>query len=176
MSRSKALVLTVGLSVLLGLASPGAWGADALSEANLKTRLTLTLTRFVQWPGGPAVGEPLRLCLAQRNADVARAFADIDGQVVNGRKVQVHKAPPVEGCHVLYVHASTERGGDLVKSASGAAMLTVGDGEGFVAQGGMVELVLVNDAMRFDINLTAMRRAQVALSSQAMKLARQVRE
>jgi hypothetical protein len=40
----------------------------------------------------------------------------------------------------------------------------------------MVELVAVDDAIRFDIHMGALRRARLSLSSQVLKLARQVRE
>ena len=40
----------------------------------------------------------------------------------------------------------------------------------------MVEFVPVNDSIRFDINMAAVRQAQLTISSQVLKLARQVRE
>jgi hypothetical protein len=40
----------------------------------------------------------------------------------------------------------------------------------------MIEVVNVNDALRFDVNLAALRAAGLALNSQALKLARQVFE
>jgi hypothetical protein len=55
-------------------------------------------------------------------------------------------------------------------------VLTLGAVDGFLSQGGMVELVNVNDALRFDVSLKAVRSAQLALSSQVLKLARQVRD
>lgn len=149
--------------------------AQAQAEAALKAKLTLSLTRFVQWPGG-AIGEPLRVCLAQRDAAIAQAFAEADGQVVNGRRVQVVKAPPVTGCNVLFVHASAERVPDLIRLAAGGPVLIVGDADGALNLGGMVEFVPVNDSIRFDINMGAFRQAQLTVSSQVLKLARQVRE
>lgn len=150
--------------------------AQPLPETQLKARLVLSLSRFAQWPGAGGSAEPLRLCVAQQDAAVAQVFAPLDGQVINGRRIQLVKAPPVAGCQVLFVDASAARAGELVRAAAGSATLTIGDGDGFIAQGGMVELVLVNDAMRFDVNLAAMRPVQMALSSQVLKLARQVRE
>ena len=55
-------------------------------------------------------------------------------------------------------------------------LLTISDTEGFAARGGMVELVDDNDSIRLDVNLRALRASQLGLSSQVLKLARQVRE
>ena len=170
-SRSRA----AAAAVIAALSAPAPAGAQALSEAALKAKLTLSLTRFVQWPASSS-GTPLRLCLAQRDAAITQAFAEADGQVVNGRRIQVVKSPPVTGCDVLFVHASAERPSDLVRAAVGTPALIVGDADGTLALGGMVELVPVNDAIRFDVGMAAFRRAQLTVSSQVLKLARQVRE
>lgn len=169
MGRAVAMVL----AALCGVPAPAT--AQAPTEAAVKAKLTLSLTRFVQWPAGGS-GEPLRVCLAQRDATIAQAFSESDGQVVNGRRIQVVKAPPVAGCHVLYVHASADRQSELVRLASSASALVVGDADGTLNLGGMVEFVPVNDSIRFDVNMAALRQAQLTVSSQVLKLARQVRE
>lgn len=170
----------------------GPVGAQALTESGVKARLVLSLARFVQWP--TSVGaEPgvLRLCVAARQAEAAAAFTGFDGQSIAGRTVRVlplsasvpgsasastpstSTGPP---CHVLYLHSSADRAAELLAQAGRAPTLTIGDTEGFLAHGGMVELLHTNDAIRFDVNLKALRTAQLELSSQVLKLARQVRE
>jgi YfiR/HmsC-like len=167
--------LAVAASLLTALYMPVPACAQVQSEAALKAKLTLSLTRFVQWPGG-ANNDSLRVCLAQRDAAITQAFAEADGQMVNGRRIQVVKAPPVSGCNVLYVHASAERVSELLRAAATGPVLIVGDTEGILNLGGMVEFVPVNDSIRFDINTVAFRQAQLTVSSQVLKLARQVRE
>lgn len=168
-----AVAGAIAVLALSGAALPAR--AQAQSEAAVKARLTLSLTRFAQWPEA-ALGSVLHLCLAQRDAAIAQGFAELEGQLVNGRRVQVLKVPPVAGCHVLFVHASADRVPDLIRAAGAGGVLIVGDAEGLLAQGGMVELVAVDDAIRFDIHVGALRRAQLSLSSQVLRLARQVRE
>lgn len=165
------LAAAAALFAVLCLPAPAC--AQVQAEAALKAKLTLT--RFVQWPGG-AGSDPLRVCLAQRDTAITLAFAEADGQVVNGRRVQVFKAPPVTGCNVLFVHATAERASELMRAAAGSPVLIVGDADGTLNLGGMVEFVPVNDSIRFDINLAAFRHAQLTVSSQVLKLARQVRE
>lgn len=172
-----ALCRRVTMAAALATCWPSADAqSQAQAEATLKARLTLSLTRFVQWPPAAAAGDTLRVCLAQRDSATARAFAEIDGQVINGRRIQLVKVPPVAGCQVLYVHASAERVPELIRAAAGGPALVIGDSDGMLALGGMVEFVPVNDSIRFDVNMAALRQAQLAISSQALKLARQVRD
>lgn len=167
-------------SAALPLAAP--LRAQTLAEARLKARLALTLARYTQWPAAPAASapaDPLVLCLVQRSEAIAMAFGELAGQTAAGRPVRVLTTPPpaAAGCHVLFVQEGTERGAaGLLAAAGNAAVLTVGDGDGFAARGGMVELVNVNDALRLDVNLRALRAAQLELSSRVLQLARQVRE
>ena len=65
--------------------------------------------------------------------------------------------------------------GALLAEVANLPVLTIGDGEAF-SQRGIVGLVNVNDAIRFDINLSRMRAAQLNISSQVLKLARRVHE
>lgn len=168
----RAGLAAAAITALFGL--PSALG-QSQAEAALKAKLTLSLTRFAQWPAG-SVGDTLRLCVAQRDAAIIRAFSEVNGLVVNGRRIQVVRGPPVVGCNVLFVHSSAERVPDLIRAATGGPTLVVGDADGTLALGGMVEFVSVDDAIRFDVNMAAVRHGQLTISSQVLKLARQVRE
>lgn len=168
-------------SLVVAALLPG-FGAHAqtLNEARVKAKLALTLARFTQWPStvfaSPA--DPLVLCVVHRSETLITAFVELGGQTVAGHPVKVTTVLPTEGpCHALFVHESAERGGAVALGAVTAQpVLTIGDGDGFSTRGGMVELVNINDAIRLDVNLKVIRTARLDLSSQVLKLARQVRE
>lgn len=170
----RALVLLLAASLCAG---PTAAQAPS-GEAEAMARFTLTLARFVQWPGGPAApGAPLRLCLLQNSPAVEAAFVSRRGTTVTGRPLEVLSGAVAKGaaCDLLFVDASAGSAG-LDALAASTAVLTIGSGDGFLSRGGMVELVNVNDALRFDINMKSLRHAGLGLSAQALKLARQVQE
>lgn len=154
--------------------------AQTLNEARVKARLTLTLARFTQWPAAAFATstDPLLLCVAHRSEALVTAFEELGAQTVAGRPVKIVTSTPAPGaCHALFVHESAEGGSAAALTALATQpVLTIGDGDGFAARGGMVELVNVNDATRLDVNLKALRAARLELSSQVLKLARQVRE
>jgi hypothetical protein len=173
----------LALVVALATGVPGATlqAQPATGEAEAKARFTLTLARFVQWPASGAVvdGAPLQLCVMHNSPAVAAAFASQHGVVVAGHPLHVNTGAIAPGalCDVLFVDGSAARAAaqPFLLTAE-RPMLTLGAVDGFLSQGGMVELVNVNDALRFDINLKALRRAHLGLSGQVLKLARQVRE
>lgn len=151
------------------------------SEAEAKVKFTLTLARFVQWPPATLAADaaPLRLCVLHNSPAVAAAFAGQQGKLVAGRPLIVvsDATTPYSGCDLLFVDGSAARAAVGALLGTGERpMFTLGAVDGFLSQGGMVELVNVNDALRFDVNLKALKGAHLGLSGQVLKLARQVRE
>jgi hypothetical protein len=57
-----------------------------------------------------------------------------------------------------------------------AGVLTVSDIPQFARRGGMIELVLAGNKVRFEINVAATARAGLTLSSELLKLAVVVRK
>ncbi|MEQ1685675.1 MAG: YfiR family protein [Burkholderiaceae bacterium] len=175
----RRLALFAALASVCG--SPVVRAQSPSGDAAAKAKFTVTLARFVQWPAGALAGEsaPLRLCVLHNSAAVGAAFTRYEGEPVAGHALSVvsNPAPRSGACHLLFVDASAARAGsEAIVLAAGAPMLTLGAVDGFLSQGGMVELANVNDALRFDVNLKALRAVQLGISSQALRLAREVRE
>lgn len=161
--------------------SVGPGRAQSISEARVKVRLALVLARFTQWPAAAfgAPGEPFQMCVLGRSDTLTDAFTEIAGQTVAGRPVRLNLQPDrnLTGCHLLYFQGPAGRASAVAFApAPLSPILTIADDEGFSARGGMVELVNVNDTLRLDINLRALRSAQLVVSSQVLKLALQLRE
>ena len=168
------------LALVLAIGAPQAVHPQG-SDAAAKARFVVTFARFVQWPVSPVgLGNAaLRLCVLQNSPVLAAAFAAHDGASIGGRRVSVVLKPAtgVAGCDLLFVDESRARAAaPLLAEAAELPILTIGAVDGFLAQGGMVELVNVDDALRFDVDLRTARASGLAMSSQVLKLARRVRD
>jgi len=176
---ARALLLCGALVWTGGASSVHAQGANG--DAAAKAKFTVMLSRFVQWPSGAlaADGGPLRLCVFHNSPTVGLAFSRHTGELAAGRMVSVVSNPVAAPgtCNVVFIDASAPRhAAEAVAYPTGTAVLVVGAVDGFAVRGGMVELVNVDDALRFDVNVAALRGANLGLSSQVLKLARQLRE
>jgi YfiR/HmsC-like len=179
--RARVLAACAALLCAAGAAPTQAQGAHG--DAAAKAKFTVMLSRFVQWPPGalPADGAPLRLCVIHNSPTVAQAFARHGGETAGGRVVTIvanpGAGPAAAPCNVVFVDASAGRqAADAVVRTGNAPALLVGALDGFALQGGMVELVNVNDTLRFDVNVGALRHGHLGLSSQVLKLARQLHD
>ena len=170
-------LLACALAAGAGAAHAQALGGDAAAKA----KLVATLARFVQWPAGSFENDasPLRLCVFTTSPTVERAFQSQHDALIGTRTVHtvINPQAVAKSCHILFVD---ENGGShvdrLLRSLSTEPAFTVGTQDGFVSDGGMVEIVRVDNALRFDVNLLALREAGLSINPGVLKLARQVRQ
>ena len=67
-------------------------------------------------------------------------------------------------------------GAEGVRAIRARPVLTVSDGKGFLRSGGVIEFYIQDGRMRFIINLDALDRAGVRLSSRLLELAKTIRD
>lgn len=154
------------------LAAPLAF-PQSRDDSMVKARVALAVARFAEIPRERAPG-PLRLCLAVRGKAPA-ALLGLAQEKVGAHGVEVQVGPPFEACDVIYMHVSFIDWRTLLGEKR-APTLTVGEMPGFLAAGGMVELVNDSDSVRFDVNLGVLNAQHIRLPAQVLNLARQVRK
>ena len=172
--------------MLIGLALT-LWAAAATAQslggdAAAKAKLVAALARFVQWPAGTFDSEsaPLRLCVFAGSATVERAFQNQHNAMVGLRPLDiilVNARVAAKSCHVLFLDESAALSPDRwLRTHAGEPAFTVGTQDGFVSDGGMVEIVNVDNTLRFDFNLPALHDAGLGINPGVLKLARQVKQ
>lgn len=152
------------------------------SQAEIKAAFLLNFARFAEWSPTSISEAPTLLVFCFDGAeDVRTAFQSVaGGKEIGGRKIVSRKISlPVDArtCDVVFANDSKrDREIKLLKTAQDAGALTVGDGPEFLSCAGMIQLFVDDNRMRFDINMTAVNRANIKLSSKLLALARHVVE
>lgn len=98
------------------------------------------------------------------------------GKKMGGHGFQVRHAKQVseiQGCHVLFI-GEDEKGqlASLLANMKGSPILTVGESERFVNQGGIIGFCLEENKIRFEINLDSAEKAQLRISARLLALAK----
>ena len=153
--------------------------AQEALENDVKAAFLFNFTKFVDWPPGafedPA--SPIRVCVVADAAFVASVDRIILGETVRGRPLRrvVPEAGELRRCHVLYVGAAeTGRAARLLAPLGSAPVLSVGESPQFLDEGGAIAFILVNDRVRFEVNLAAANRAGLTVSSKLLRVAREI--
>jgi hypothetical protein len=98
--------------------------------------------------------------------------------MVHGVPVTVrHIDEPEEarGCRLVYIAASERhRLTGIIQELRQLNVLTVSDMEDFCEAGGMIGLLTGQNKISFEVNLTAVRKVRLTVSSKLLKLAKDI--
>lgn len=173
---SKTLAVPA-LVALLALAAAAARAQEAYQEYDVKAAFLYNFVKFVEWPAGAFAEErsPVEICVYGGDP-FGRSLDDvIKGEAVQGRGLSIRRpasATGLDGCHVLFIAAvERERVAEALAAVGGRPVLTVGDSDGFLRAGGMINFVLDEGRVRFRINEEVARRARLTISSKLLRLA-----
>jgi hypothetical protein len=155
--------------------------AEKPSEFEVKAVYLFQFGKFVQWPKEPrSSAEVFTLCILGKDPfgdilDDVLAGETLDGKPPAIRRIREVRA--AEDCRMLFVSASeAERLDDILENLEGKGILTVSDMDDFSKRGGMIQLVLDQGRVRFEVNLAAATKARLELSSELLKVARAVKK
>ena len=169
--------LVVGALTAAALAAVDARADDALEQTRVKAAFVLNFMKFTAWPAGPVTASKTIVLCATDSHPLAGQLHELEGREVRDLQVRVvHRtaddSPP---CDVIFVTRIDDATLNALRSEVAARpILTISDQTGFLEQGGMIEIKLVDGRTRFDINLLAARAAGLTLSSQLLQLAERV--
>ncbi|MGO9439664.1 MAG: YfiR family protein [Terriglobales bacterium] len=169
--RWLAWVLAIGAVFLIVVQRQGQ--AQRPSRDDVQAAYLYNFGKFVRWPN--AERTPVVVCVAGEDP-VGKTIAKLlEGEQIEGRPLaerNVDGPGHVGDCSILYVGAGEqEREDSYLAAAEGKPILTVGAAPDFLAHGGMIQFVMVEDHVRFSVNLDAVNRHRVALSSELLKVA-----
>jgi uncharacterized protein DUF4154 len=167
-----ASLLVPGLMIWIAMAAIAtAQRREVPLEYRLKAEYLLNFTRFVEWPAERNAVAHRTICVASQNP-FGRVLTDtVRGERVAGRPVQVKVVRESTGCHVLFVPRSVPHE-PFLRGSRDAAVLTVGEAPEFLRDGGIVNFVLEDGKVRFEIDREAADRVHLTISSRLLRLAR----
>ena len=171
--------------VLLALSSaaPGCLFAEdsAPQEYKVKAAFLYNFTLFVEWPAEAFTGNdsPLTVCILGKSP-FGGALDSLRGKTAKKRKLvirQINRVEEMGNCHVLFVSTSEKMHlPNILAAVNNQNVLTVSDLDRFAQTGGIINFITLEDKVRFEINLKAAQQAGIRISSQLLKLARDVIE
>ncbi len=148
------------------------------TEYQVKAAFLYNFAKFVEWPPAsfPSASAPLQICVLGRDP-FGQELRDItQDKAVNGRRLEVQHVADTQqarSCHILFIALSEKTQlKPILDSLRGTSVLTVGDTKGFTERGGMINFVLDNDRVTFEVNQRAAEEAGLKISSKLLSVAK----
>lgn len=155
--------LTVFSSILYAAQNP--------LETKIKAAYLYNFTKFVDWPDKK--GKAIQICVTGDDS-LGKLLEDLASKQGGQEKFTVisgSKINPTE-CQILYLNGSNREVDTLLNSAKEQNILTVSDNEHFSERGGIITLFWDNGKIRFEINLLAVSKTNLKISSKLLELAK----
>jgi hypothetical protein len=141
----------------------------------LKAAFIYNFVKFTEWPTRAPVSDPFVMCVTG-DAAVGEALEQlVEGREFGGRRLVVVRAAtsrPKVKCDVVYLSGASS--GDVTQVVAGlqdSPVLTISDVVGFTDTGGMAQFFIERGRLRFHINVSAVQRSGLKMSSKLLDLA-----
>lgn len=176
MKWKDAAIIYFVIAVIPLVALPSAVSVTP-TEYQVKAAFLYYFAEFIEWPGqgsGNKNGAFVIGILGQDpfGSDIEQTLR---GKTVKGRELLIRRFMDhnnLKDCDILFISASEkERLTEIFDSLDHAKVLTVGDTDGFASLGGIINFVIENNRVHFEVNLKAASRAGLKISSKLLNVA-----
>jgi hypothetical protein len=154
----------------------------AADEYKVEAAFVFHFVQLVDWPSNAlnVRGESFNVCLLDDEPHRQELQSTLEGKLIGSRTMHVRlldKSQSAENCGILFVSRNEgRRQAELLRTLRGLPVLTVGDAESFLRDGGMIRFHLQLDKIRFDINAGAAESCHLKISSRLLLLATSVEQ
>ena len=144
---------------------------------DLEAAFVYKFIKFVDWPESNANQEYFDLCYTG-SGEIKPAILALGGKEIKNVKIEVRSVDDhsqLNGCKLLFIDIPDEKlRNGYVTLLIGRDVLTVSHFEGFAENGGMINLVLNNNKIQFEINFISAEKSNIKVSSKLLRLANKV--
>jgi hypothetical protein len=167
-----ALLSVIGLALI----QPWTALAQSTSEYDLKAAFLYNFSSFVEWPA-EAFSENSEFVIGILGEDPFGAAIErtVKGKKIRGLPVTVKRFATIKdfsGANCLFI--SRSESGSIASIAAmvrSKPVLTVGDFPGFLSHGVVINFVVRNSKIHFEVNNETAKRANLLISSKLLNLA-----
>jgi len=162
----------------------------------VKAAFLYNFIKFVDWPEEVAdSNEPITIGIIGE-ARFENAFEPVKDKKIKGRSLVIKqfddfkelmegdgkdKAEPgrkieaIKKCHLLFICSSEKKNlAEIMKVLKGSSVLTVGEMSGFLEAGGIINFLMEEGKVRFEISIAAAKQAGLKIRSKLLRLAERV--
>ena len=186
--KIRAYILVVVVLVLF-IGSQARADPTASEEYQVKAAFLYNFVNFVDWPKEKVTDSNELITIGIIGSDpFGQAFEPLKNKQAKDKKVLIkqfvslkesklssNQAEAVRKCHLLFVCSSEkEQLKEIINLVQGHSVLIVGDMDGFLESGGIVNFVIEDKKVHFEINNNAAKQSKLNIRSKLLRLAKRV--
>jgi hypothetical protein len=189
--KTKTHILIVIVMILFAVPTAHQVRAETTStrEHQVKAAFLYSFINFVDWPEDKLAKDNNKIIIGIIGDDpFGKAFEPIKDKQVKGKNVVIKRFKPfnelnkssketeaVKKCCLLYICPSEKDDlHKIINLVMNHNILTVGDMKSFLEHGGIINFLMEDKKVRFEINNIAAEQAELKIRSKLLRLAKRV--
>ncbi|MGB8339271.1 MAG: YfiR family protein [Burkholderiales bacterium] len=151
-------------------------GYAQVQEYELKAAFLYNVALFTDWPADTFEDKdlPFNFCIAGTDP-FSNSLDSLLTKLLKQRKISVSrlgKAPNFNNCQILFIPATeNNRAEAILKEIKNTSTLTVSEDNSTFKKGSMLNLSIIENRLRFQVNMDAVSTAKLSISSKLLRLA-----
>ena len=147
------------------------------SEYQVKAAFLINFPKYVEWPDNAFADKnsPVVIGMLGETRVTGELQKIITGRTVNGHGFvlkQLNSIEEVIGCHIVFIAADQQQHApDFLAKLKNTSVLTVGESDDFLDNGGIVNLARRDHKIALEVNLAAAANARIKISSKLLSVA-----
>jgi len=158
-------------------------------EYQVKAAFLYNFVKFVDWPKEKVAdgNEPIIIGVIGKDP-FGKAFDPIKKKQVKGKKVVIKRFQDLEEskqsdeqtalirkCHLLFICSSEKKKlREIINLVKDDSVLTVGEVKGFLESGGIINFLMEDKKVCFEINNAAAKQTKLKIRSKLLRLAKRI--
>lgn len=170
-------IATAAITALWLIMMPATTLATESLEHSVKATYLTKFGIYIEWPetAFTSAKSDINLCVTDEDPFGSILDEAARGQRIGDRAIVVRRVQNVtrnSGCHILYVGGTdTQRMRGIIESVHGSGVLTVTDARDARESMGIINFVLRDNRVRFEVDVTAAEQNNLTISSRLLGLA-----
>ncbi|MBN1782316.1 YfiR family protein [bacterium] len=147
------------------------------TEYQVKAQYLYNFARFVDWPEESFENpdSPFVIGIVGQDPFGIDLEKTVEGKQIKNRRFIIRRydnSADLSSCHILFIGTDDRtRRSALIDRLKHRCILTVGDENNFVPDGGMINFVVRKKKIRFEINREAVKQSGLKISTKLLKMA-----
>jgi len=137
------------------------------------------ISRFIEWPETNSVNDSSKPFIIKVIGE--NPFGTILENIYSNHKIKnkpikieyISSTGEIKDCHLLFISNSKRSElGEITVAIKNKPILTISETKGFAEEGVHVNLLIINNKLRFEINETAIKTSSISVSYLLIKVAK----
>ncbi len=169
----------IAVIVFAGLLAPSETLSQSKQEIEYRFKAVYlyNFLKFTEWPDSvfESPSSPIIIGIAGEDPFGLILDETVQSENINGRPITVKRfrlGDDITACHLLFVSAKAKEPSDILRRVADLPILTVVDLDKAETSGGEINFYFDNNKIRFEVDMQALQRSGVKLSSKLLRLAK----